>query len=61
MGLSKEEFFKTNNIIEDELDYLGSGDGKAYSIGDGRVLKITDSTNEFNIAKSLLGKMMYQL
>jgi hypothetical protein len=32
------------------------GFGKAYSIGDGRVLKITDSTNEFNIAKSLLGK-----
>jgi serine/threonine protein kinase len=56
-SMSKEEFFKTNNIIEDELDYLGSGDfGKAYSIGDGRVLKITDSTNEFNIAKSLLGK-----
>jgi hypothetical protein len=24
--MSKEEFFKTNNIIEDELDYLGSGD-----------------------------------
>jgi hypothetical protein len=39
-SMSKEEFFKTNNIIEDELDYLGSGDfGKAYSIGDGRVLK----------------------
>ena len=56
-NISKEVFFNNNNIDPEELSYLGSGDfGKAYSIGDGRVLKITNSTNEFNIAKELLGK-----
>ena len=55
--LSKNEFFKENNIDPEELSYIGSGDfGKAYSIGDGRVLKITNSKSEFNFAKQLVGK-----
>jgi len=55
--LSKEEFFKQNNINPEELSYMGSGDfGKAYSIGDGRVLKITRSKSEFDFAKQLVGK-----
>ena len=56
-NINKEMFFKQNNIDPEKLSYLGSGDfGKAYSIGDGRVLKITSSTNEFNLAKELIGK-----
>jgi len=55
--LSKEEFFKQNNINPEELSYMGSGDfGKAHSIGDGRVLKITRSKSEFDFAKELVGK-----
>lgn len=49
-----EQFYMENNIDPDNLSYLGKGDfGTAYSIGDGRVLKITTSKNEFNIAKQL--------
>tara|TARA_R110001592_G_C12716114_1_gene708390 strand:- start:11 stop:592 length:582 start_codon:yes stop_codon:yes gene_type:complete len=55
--LSKEEFFKQNNINPEELSYMGSGDfGEAHSIGDGRVLKITRSKSEFDFAKELVGK-----
>jgi serine/threonine protein kinase len=55
--LNKKEFFIKNNIDHEELHHLGSGDfGEAYSIGDGRVLKITSSKSEFNFAKELVGK-----
>jgi hypothetical protein len=55
--LAKAQFYKENNIDPEELSYLGQGDfGTAYSIGDGRVLKITSSRSEFNIAKQLEGK-----
>lgn len=55
--LNKKEFFIKNNIDHEELSYLGSGDfGNAYSIGDGRVLKITSSKSEFDFAKELVGK-----
>ena len=55
--LSKEEFFKQNNIDPEELSHMGNGDfGDAYSIGDGRVLKITRSKSEFDFAKELVGK-----
>tara|TARA_R100000544_G_C2224331_1_gene59624 strand:+ start:255 stop:836 length:582 start_codon:yes stop_codon:yes gene_type:complete len=55
--LSKEGFFKQNNINSEELSYMGSGDfGEAHSIGDGRVLKITRSKSEFDFAKELVGK-----
>jgi hypothetical protein len=51
---SLEEFYQENNIDKDDLSYLGKGDfGKAYSIGDRRVLKMTSSKNEFEIAKKL--------
>lgn len=49
-----EEFYLENNIDSDNLQYLGKGQfGEAYSIGDGRVLKITSSKREFEIAKEL--------
>jgi hypothetical protein len=52
-----DDFYAENNINPDDLSYLGSGDfGKAYSIGDGRVLKNTSSKNEFNLAKQMEGK-----
>lgn len=51
---SLEQFYEENNINEDNLSYLGKGDfGTAYSIGDGRVLKKTNSKTEFEIAKQL--------
>lgn len=51
---SMEEFYLENNIDADNLQYLGKGQfGEAYSIGDGRVLKITSSRREFEIAKEL--------
>lgn len=51
---SLEQFYEENNINEDNLSYLGKGDfGTAYSIGDGRVLKETNSKTEFEIAKQL--------
>lgn len=51
------DFYVENNIDPDNLHYLGKGDfGKAYSIGDGRVLKETSSKNEFNLAKQMEDK-----
>ena len=51
---SLEQFYEENNINEDNLSFLGKGDfGTAYSIGDGRVLKKTNSKSEFEIAKQL--------
>ena len=51
---SLEQFYEENGINEDDLSYLGKGDfGTAYSIKDGRVLKITSSKNEFEIAQEL--------
>lgn len=51
---SLEQFYEENGINEDNLSFLGKGDfGIAYSIGDGRVLKKTNSKTEFEIAKQL--------
>lgn len=51
---SINDFYLENNINEANLNYLGSGEyGEAYSIGDGRVLKITTSNSEFEIAQQL--------
>lgn len=56
-NLTIEEFFRKYGIDEDDLSYLGSGDfGKAYSIGDSKVLKITNSKSEFRFAKEIAGK-----
>jgi len=55
--ISIENFYRNHNIDPDELSYLGSGDfGEAYITEDGRVVKITSSNSEFDIAKSLIGK-----
>jgi serine/threonine protein kinase len=52
-----DNFYKINNIDPDKLSYMGKGDfGTAYAIGDGRVLKITSSFSEYEIAKELIGK-----
>ena len=60
-GKSKEQFFMENNIDPEDLWYMGNGDfGTAYSIGDGRVLKVTRSESEFEIAQELIGKTGYQ-
>ena len=55
-SVSKEEFLKNFNIDPDELTHMGAGDfGDAYSTGDGRILKITSSKSEFDLAKKLVG------
>lgn len=52
-----ENFFKRNNIVGDDLAYLGRGDfGTAYAIDDERVLKISSSKAEFESAKEILQK-----
>jgi hypothetical protein len=52
-----DDFYNENDINPDDLSYLGRGDfGKAYSIGDGRVLKKTSSESEFNLAKEMENK-----
>lgn len=55
MNKTRQMFYSENNIDEDNLNWLGRGDfGNAYSIGDGRVLKITTSKSEFEIAKEII-------
>ena len=55
---TKEDFYLKNNIDSEKLSYLGKGDyGTAYSINNtGKVLKITSSYSEYEIAKQLIGK-----
>lgn len=49
------DFVKSHDIDPDEIGYLGSGDnGKAYVVGDDRVLKITRSRKEFEHARRLI-------
>jgi hypothetical protein len=52
--------FLTGKGIEyNNISYLGSGEyGTAYSLGNGRAFKITNSDNEFEIAGQLLNKKM---
>jgi len=53
----KEKFYQKYNINEDEMHWLGNGEfGDAYDIGNNKVLKITKSKKEFDIAKNLLNK-----
>jgi len=50
-----DEFLNKYDIDEDDLDYLGSGDfGTAYSIGNGKVLKITSSKSEARLANEIM-------
>lgn len=52
-----EDFYKEQNINPEVLSFLGSGDfGNAYIIDDNRVLKITSSKSEFDLAKKLVNK-----
>lgn len=55
--LTKEQFYKKHNINEDEMQWLGSGDfGNAYYIGNNKVLKITNSKKEYDLAKKIMPK-----
>lgn len=50
-----EAFLNKYGISEDDLNYLGSGDfGSAYSIGNDKVLKITSSKSEANLAHQIM-------
>jgi len=52
----KEMFYKKHNIDED-IHWLGKGDfGDVYDIGNNKVLKITRSKKEYDIAKQLINK-----
>lgn len=52
-----ENFLRNNKIEFNSVDWLGSGEyGNAYSLGNGTVLKITNSESEFEIAGQLLNK-----
>jgi hypothetical protein len=55
--MTKKDFYKQHKIKPDDLGWLGSGDnGNAYDAGDNRVLKITRSHHEFQLAKKLVGR-----
>lgn len=61
--LESKDLHETENIVNylnsigvdyDDLNWLGSGDfGSAYSMGNGKVLKVTTSDTEFAIAKDI--------
>ena len=50
--------FLTKEGIEfNSVDWIGSGEyGNAYSLGNGKVFKITTSENEFHVGSGLVGK-----
>ena len=52
-----ETFLHKENIEFNSVNYLGEGEyGTAYSLGNGKVFKLTSSPNEFEIAGQLLHK-----
>lgn len=52
-----ENFLRDNEIEFNSINWLGSGEyGNAYSLGNGKVFKITNSQSEFEIAGQLWGK-----
>lgn len=54
--MTKEQFYEKYDIDPDEMGWLGSGQfGDAYAVEDNRVLKITHSAKEYEIAKKLIG------
>lgn len=56
-----EKWCIKNGIDFDDLSYLGSGDyGQAYSIGNDRVLKITNSKSEYDIAVEIQKSNKYK-
>jgi len=53
----EKEYARSIGLDPDSLMYLGKGDnGEAFDAGNGRVIKVTSSSNEIEIAKKLLGK-----
>jgi len=52
-----EKFLNDEGIEYNSIDWLGSGEyGNAYSLGNGNVLKITNSPSEFELAGQIKGK-----
>lgn len=52
-----ENFLRDEQIEFSSINWLGSGEyGNAYSLGNGKVLKITNSESEFEIAGQILNK-----
>ena len=52
-----DNYLLQHNINPNDLSYLGSGDfGEAYSTNDGRVVKITTSKSEYELAKKMVNK-----
>ena len=53
----EKEFARSIGVDPDSLSYLGEGDnGTAYETEDGRVIKVTSSDEEADIAYKLIGK-----
>jgi hypothetical protein len=51
------EYASSIGLNPENLTWMGSGDfGNAYDTGDGRVIKVTSSPSEFNIARQLIGQ-----
>jgi len=52
-----ETFLRNEDIEFNSVNYLGEGEyGTAYSLGNGKVFKLTNSANEFEIAGQILHK-----
>jgi hypothetical protein len=52
-------FLKKEGIKFNSVDWLGSGEyGNAYSLGNGKVLKITNSENEFDLARQVKNQQL---
>lgn len=53
------KYLKLNNIPFNKVSYIGSGEfGNAYWLGNGKVLKITTSESEYEIASQILNKKL---
>lgn len=49
-----QKFYEKNNIDPDDMGYIGSGEfGEAYTVGNGKVLKITTSKSEYKYAQEI--------
>jgi len=53
----EKEYARSIGLDPDSLMHMGRGDnGEAFDAGNGRVIKVTNSSSEVEIAKKLLGK-----
>lgn len=56
-NLTEKQFHEKYDIDPDEIGYAGKGDnGTAYHVSNDRILKITRSKPEWDLAKELLGR-----